>query len=83
MALGDRPHGCGVYGLRQVLVWQVSSDFGDRPRGCWLWETAVCGFCWGLSWHGSIGSLSGVSVSVRDSICLIMVIVLSVVGLCQ
>ena len=56
---------------------------GDRPHGCWLWETAVCGFCWGLSWYGSIGSLSGVSVSVRDSICLIMVIVLSVVGLCQ
>ena len=79
-------------------MWQVSYDFG-RPSTrvwslwlevgfgvagpIWLWETAVCGFCWGLSWHGSIGSLSGVSVSVRDSVCLIMVIVLSVVGLCQ
>ena len=30
MTLRDRPHGCGVYGLREVLAWRVSTGF-ERP----------------------------------------------------
>lgn len=38
MALGDRPHGCEVYGLREVLAWRVSYDFERPSTRMWsLW----------------------------------------------
>ena len=64
MALGDRPHGCEVYGLREVLAWRVSSSFG-RPStrvlalgdcGVWLLLGIVVAWLYWLAvWSVSLG----------------------------
>ena len=64
MALGDRPHGCGVYGLRADMAWQVSYDF-KRPStrmlilgdcGVWLLLGIVVAWLYWLAvWSVSLG----------------------------